>query len=142
MLGQAPADTLREPADSRWIAALDGLCVIRSTTAPARRSAAAGYAVDGRAPAHGSQCAARALLDGLAMPVRNTCRTVGAVEATTFELTTLANLVQRRAMAHVVALSPPTEAQPRDGARSRIAKGKVRGYRGGVSDQPGTWISD
>jgi hypothetical protein len=48
----------------------------------------------------------RTLLDALATQVRNTCRTVGAAEAPTFELTTLASPTQRRAMELVKALSP------------------------------------
>jgi hypothetical protein len=48
----------------------------------------------------------RTIFDELATQVRNTCRPVGAAEAPTFELTTLASPTQHRAMALVEALSP------------------------------------
>lgn len=79
----------------------------RDPVAPARRSPAAEHKVHQRTLADGSPVhSLRTLLDELATQVRNTCRTVGTAAAPTFELTTLANPTQRRAMELVEALSP------------------------------------
>jgi transposase len=79
----------------------------RDPVAPARRSSGAERKVHERTLADGTPVhSLRTLLDELATQVRNTCRTVGAPAAPTFELTTLANPTQRRAMELVEALSP------------------------------------
>lgn len=79
----------------------------RDPVAPAQRSPAAERKVRSRTLADGTPVhSLRTLLDELATQVRNTCRTVGAPEAPTFELTTLASPTQRRALELVQALSP------------------------------------
>jgi transposase len=79
----------------------------RDPVAPAQRSPAAERKVRSRILADGTPVhSLRTLLDELATQVRNTCRTVGAAEAPTFELTTLASPTRRRALELVEAISP------------------------------------